>query len=88
MTLIVNPADKGKKKYDYASVGGCLTVLAFMPLLLVGLALLMAVPTMLLWNWLCPELFGLPVIGFWQALGLNILGSILFKGSCNHSCNK
>lgn len=31
-----------------------------------------------LWNALMPELFGLPTIGFWQALGLFLLGRILF----------
>lgn len=38
----------------------------------------------LMWNWLMPELFGLPVLSFWQAWGLWVLiGSIanLFKSS-------
>lgn len=34
---------------------------------------------MWLWNWLMPELFGLTVINFWQAIGLFILCSLLFK---------
>lgn len=34
----------------------------------------------LLWNWLTPPLFGLPVITFWQALGLLALCRILFGG--------
>ena len=34
---------------------------------------------MLLWNWLMPELFGLKVIEYWQALGLMILCGMLFK---------
>lgn len=46
-----------------------------------GFALLFALPTMWLWNWLMPQIFGLKVITFWQALGLNILCGILFKGS-------
>lgn len=33
-----------------------------------------------LWNWLMPALFGLRMIGFWQALGLLILSKILFGG--------
>lgn len=36
--------------------------------------------TMLLWNWLVPELFSGPVITFWQALGLLALSKILFGG--------
>lgn len=35
---------------------------------------------MRLWNWLMPELFGLHVISFWQALGLLVLSKILFGG--------
>jgi hypothetical protein len=31
-----------------------------------------------LWNLLMPHLFGLPVISFWQALGLLALSRILF----------
>ncbi len=33
-----------------------------------------------LWNWLMPTLFGLPVISFWQALGLLVLSRVLFGG--------
>jgi hypothetical protein len=33
-----------------------------------------------LWNWLMPELFGLRMITFWQALGLWILSRILLAG--------
>jgi len=33
-----------------------------------------------LWNWLMPALFGLKVIGYWQAVGLMILSKILFGG--------
>jgi hypothetical protein len=35
---------------------------------------------MQLWNWLMPPLFGLHAITFAQALGLLILGKILFGG--------
>ncbi len=33
---------------------------------------------MSLWNWLMPALFGLKLIGYWQAVGLIILSKILF----------
>lgn len=36
--------------------------------------------TMMLWNWLVPDLFNGPVISFWQALGLVVLSKILFGG--------
>lgn len=44
--------------------------------------------TMSLWNWLVPELFNGPVIGYWQTAGLFILAKILFAGvspGCKHS---
>lgn len=35
---------------------------------------------MWLWNWLVPDLFNGPVLGYWQTLGLLILSKILFSG--------
>ncbi len=35
---------------------------------------------MVLWNALLPALFGWPLIGFWQALGLLVLSRILVGG--------
>lgn len=49
----------------------------------VGLAFIVFVGggvVMLLWNSLLPPLFGLPQVGFWQALGLLALSRILFGG--------
>ena len=46
---------------------------------LVLAALIMGLPLMLLWNWLIPNLFGVPYITFWQAVGLNLLSGILFN---------
>lgn len=48
--------------------------LLLIPLALAGLACLV----MMLWNWLVPELFGLPKIQFWKALGLFALCRLLF----------
>jgi hypothetical protein len=36
----------------------------------------------LLWNWLLPPLFGWPLLGFWQAVGLLALSRILFGSWC------
>ena len=44
---------------------------------------LLGYPLMLLWKWLMPELFGLSEITFWQAIGLNILCTIMFRPSVN-----
>jgi hypothetical protein len=35
---------------------------------------------MWLWNALMPAIFKLPVLGFWQAVGLLVLAQIFFKG--------
>jgi hypothetical protein len=45
-----------------------------------GLLALCGAVTMWLWNWLMPEIFRLPAIGFWQAIGILVLAQILFKG--------
>jgi hypothetical protein len=57
------------------------TVLRFLGLcaIIIIACFLVAFPVMLLWNWLMPEIFGLPVINFWQALGLCVLSSLLLK---------
>jgi hypothetical protein len=41
----------------------------------------MALPTMWLWNWLMPEIFGLKEITVLQAAGLIMLSGILFRSS-------
>lgn len=45
-----------------------------------ALALLFGLILMLLWNWIMPEIFGLPEVTYWQAWGLVLLAHILFKG--------
>lgn len=50
--------------------------LVFIP----GIAFLFGWVTMLLWNALMPAVFGVTAITFWQALGLVILGRLLFGG--------
>ena len=49
--------------------------------------LLLGLPLMLLWNWLMPIIFGLPTITFWQAVGLNVLSSILIGRTSTTSSN-
>ncbi len=54
-------------------------------LIVVGLLLLSAIilafPTMFLWNWLMPDIFGLIKIDLYQAMGINFLTHILFKSN-------
>lgn len=56
-----------------------LMVIGFV-LLGVGLLFLFGFVVMLLWNWLMPDLFGLKRLDYWQAWGLLLLSTILFKG--------
>jgi hypothetical protein len=44
------------------------------------LAFLFGIFVKLLWNALMPDIFGLPEIGYWQAVGLVILGHLLLGG--------
>lgn len=55
-------------------------LVGFLAIVAVG-ALLTGFPLMWLWNWLMPMLFGLKVLTFWQAWGVSVLCSILFKSS-------
>jgi len=41
--------------------------------IIVVFTIIFTFPVMWLWNWLCPDLFGLPAITFWQAWGLSAL---------------
>ena len=52
-------------------------------LVVVGVAALGWV-VMALWNWLLPELFGIPEIGYLQAMGVLLLSKILFGGFRGH----
>ena len=60
-------------------VAGAVAVFASFAALLILLGLLWAIPTMLLWDWLMPEIFGLTTITLWQAWGINVLAGIIFK---------
>jgi len=43
-----------------------------------------AAVTMLLWNWLMPAIFGLPLLTYWQAAGVLVLARLLFGGFGHH----
>ena len=53
------------------------------PVILLALALFSAL-TMALWNALMPIIFRLPMINYWQAVGLLILGRLFFGGGRHH----
>ena len=43
----------------------------------VGFGIVLSIPVWLLWNWLMPNIFGLPVINVLEALGLSALITLL-----------
>ena len=45
-----------------------------------ALGLVLGLGLQWLWNQLMPEIFGLPPISYWQAVGLFVLAHLLFKG--------
>jgi hypothetical protein len=45
--------------------------------IIIGLGLV-SICLQLLWNWLMPVIFHLPIITFWQSLGLLALQALLF----------
>ena len=55
----------------------------------VGLVFLMGYAVQQLWNWLMPDLFGLPTVGYWKAIGILVLSKIIFGfGGGNHKKSK
>jgi Ca2+/H+ antiporter, TMEM165/GDT1 family len=57
-------------------IGKAIKVLLFIAFFI----LLMGTAVRLLWNGLMPSLFNLPIIDFWQAIGLTVLSRILTGG--------
>lgn len=51
----------------------------------IGVFLLEALLIKYLWNSMFPEMFNAPFLDYFQALGILLLGNILFK---NHTMNK
>jgi len=46
-------------------------------LIFIGVGLLFSIPLTLLWNWLMPNIFGLPTINILEAFGLSMLATLL-----------
>ncbi len=59
-------------------------IIIFGAIAITGLAILFGYVIMWLWNWLMPEIFGLPSLTYWQAVGLFILLKV-FLGGCGSS---
>lgn len=69
-----------KNYFNKNSNMGCGLIISFFIVLII-LAFIYSGILMWVWNIIMPILFGLPVISFWQALGIYIISNILFKSS-------
>lgn len=56
-----------------AVIGAIIVALA-----IIGIACIVTLPIMFLWNWVMPDIFGLTTINFKQALCLALLSKCLF----------
>lgn len=83
-----------KHKMRGKSPGEIAGMIIFGIVFIVGLAILFGFIIMWLWNWLMPMIFGLPLLTYWQAVGVFILSKILlggcggFGGKDKNSSNK
>ena len=50
-----------------------------------GMALLMAFPVMLAWNYVIPDVFGLRSLDFWQSFALMVVANSLVRSSAGGS---
>lgn len=83
---VKNVFDMAGKQIVKDSIGSYITAF-FITIFLIGLAsLIMAFPTMWLWNWIMPAICGFGKLSVWKALGLNFLCGILFKNVNNSKC--
>jgi len=51
---------------------------------IIALIAAFAAIVMLLWNWLMPTIFGLPLLSYWQSAGILVLARLLFGGIGHH----
>lgn len=68
-----------------AEIGVVCSVVAFTWAVI---AIIIGMPIKWLWNWIMPNIFGLPEISFWMALGIVLLIGILFGGVVKVKTNK
>ncbi len=69
-----------RKPWSQWSVGAKVGIVIGIAIGAPALFTLFGAVTMWLWNALMPAIFNLPVIGFWQTIGLLVLSQIFFKG--------
>lgn len=61
------------------TIGIIVTGTALGVAIVIGISFVLAIPVWLLWNWLCPMIWGWPKLGLCQAWGLTLLCGFLFR---------
>ena len=69
---------KKKKRTRKETIMKTLQTIPLIIITVCVVAVIVAIPIMLLWNWFVPEVFGWKAIDFWQALALFVLCRLLF----------
>ena len=80
----------GNREVHGSPAGKVFKVIGFVILGIIGisaLAILFGLIVMWLWNALMPDIFNLPEIGYWQAVGLVVLAHIFFGHDHKSSVN-
>ncbi|MEM8508706.1 MAG: hypothetical protein AAF717_12790 [Bacteroidota bacterium] len=72
----LDPRRKVEKTVEFYVKSG-FKILFFIVFILL-ITLLVGYVVMWLWNWLIPDLFGVPTLNYWQAVGLLLLAKLFF----------
>ncbi len=72
----INPKRKMENTVEYY-FKSAFKILFFIVFIIL-ITLLVGYVVMWLWNWLMPDVFGLPLLSYWQAVGLLFLAKIFF----------
>jgi len=70
----------GRRRWKEMSPGKRALVIARWIVTVAAVMALAGLAVMLLWNRIMAGIFGLPALGFWDAIGLYILVKLLFSG--------
>jgi hypothetical protein len=83
MKIMETEENNNKKRHYYGGPKRRIVWIIMGIIGFVAFAFLFGAVVMWLWNWLMPVIFHLGIITYWQAVGLAILGRLLF-GSFHH----
>lgn len=68
-------------KQFFENFGKAMAGLTLFVLIILATGVILGYPTMWLWNYVCPDTFGLPKISFEKAWAMLVLSGLLFKST-------